>query len=195
MVYSEGQSRPLTETGVAKEDNKETTGVELKKRSNNMVGIGLVDIPRLKVYLDERGIRYEFYRYKSNPDIGLLVLLDRTVSQKEMFDALHEEAFRTTHGKPEGGFWSHSDVSDDTILEKVDGSNVEEMVTSKEGQEFKEGDNVKLTPDKVEQIKRDRLEAGFPHFEGTVEVVSGDMLSVNFGGSVRLIEKKDVIKI
>ena len=60
---------------------------------------------------------------------------------------------------------------------------------------FKEGDEVKLTDKKIEQLKKGGFMAGFPQVEGVVSTVGDTMLTVEFGHSVRMVGIEDVTKI
>jgi len=115
MAYPEEKGLlPTEEGGDAKEIVGEMTVAELKKKSGNMVEIGMVDIPKFKAYLDEHGATYEIYRYGDKPEYGILVLLDDKVRQIDLFDSLVDRL--------EGCFWDYITVNDKTVLQKVEGS-------------------------------------------------------------------------
>ncbi|MCU0678861.1 MAG: hypothetical protein MUC28_00225 [Planctomycetes bacterium] len=65
----------------------------------------------------------------------------------------------------------------------------------KESPKFKEGDKVRLTEEKVAQLKKGGFMEGFPSIEGEVSTVSGKMMSVQFGHAVRMVEDCDVEKV
>lgn len=93
-------------------ESKKMTGKEIK--NHTLAGIGMVDVPFFRDYLNKKGINYEIYRYKKNHDEGLLDFLDGRKMQTQTFREL-------VSGNKciEGGFWSDSTVLEDTEIEKI----------------------------------------------------------------------------
>ena len=168
------------------EQNKENIvkGKELEGRV--IAGIGTADIDIYKDYCEKNGIGYKIYTYKNNLDLSLLVV-GTSALQKQIFDELVSNSEEI-----KGGFWSDSTVEEETELELVHGDNKGDNEVK---EEFMEGDIVELTIEKIEQLKKQDLLVGFPHTSGEISSVSGDMASVDFGGSVRLVNLKDIKKV
>lgn len=60
---------------------------------------------------------------------------------------------------------------------------------------FCSGDKVRLTPQKIESLTQGGHIHGFPSVEGVVSYVSGNMMSVAFGHSVRMVDETEVTKV
>lgn len=178
---NEGELNNIEE-GQDKENT--VTGKELEGRV--MAGIGTVDIDIYKDYCEKNGIGYKIYTYKNNTELSLLVV-GTPVLQKQIFNELV-----SNNEKIKGGFWSDSTVKEETELELVHGNN---KGNNEVKEEFTEGDVIELTTEKIEQLKEKDLLIGFPHTSGEISSVSGNMASVDFGGSVRLVNLKDIKKV
>lgn len=164
------------------------TGKELKGQL--MAGIGTSDISIYEDYLKKKEIKYKIYTYKESPELSLLVLYTPG-AQRQIFDELVNG-----NEKIKGGFWSNSTVKEETELKFIQGDNEMEFNGDSEAkEEFAEGDIVELTTEKIKQIEEKDLMIGFPNTTGEISTVSGDMASVDFGGSVRLINLRDIKKV
>jgi hypothetical protein len=61
--------------------------------------------------------------------------------------------------------------------------------------EYKQGDRVRLTEQKIQQLRDGGFLEGFPSMEGIVSVVYEDIMSVDFGGAVRRVDMNDVERV
>lgn len=158
------------------------TGKELEGRV--MAGVGTPDLEIYKEYLEKEGIKHKIYTYKDKPELSLIVF-GTPAEQRRVFDGLVKD-----NENIKGGFWSDSTVEEETELELVSINNKAEL-----NKEFKEGDIVELVPEKIEQLKKVDLLVGFPHTSGEISSISDDVATVDFGGSVRLVNLKDIEKM
>jgi len=167
-------------------ESKENESIVLGKELKNKIlaGIGMMDNEKFVKHFKKEGIdEYEIYKYVDSPEIGLLALAD-SATQKRIFDE-----FVVDNKELKGGFWSDSEVRDETKLEKITGFISEKSI------EFKPGDKVRLTDEKIRQLREKGYMVGFPQTTGIITSIYEDMMSVEFGHAVRSVEKKDVKRI
>ncbi|MCK5122702.1 MAG: hypothetical protein KAQ87_00925 [Candidatus Pacebacteria bacterium] len=156
------------------------TGKELEGR--NMVQIGKDDLTIYEDYLKKNDIVYEIYNYKKSPDRSLLVLYTQGIKTKQIFDEIVKDNKEIV-----GGFWPTREIDEEVEIELAS----DKVENIKE--EFAKGDSVELTDEKMEELG-EKL-AGFAHGRGEISTVSGDMASVDFEGSVRLVSLKGLKKM
>lgn len=74
-------------------------------------------------------------------------------------------------------------------------SEQEDPSESQENVEYKPGDKIRLTPEKIGRLEKGGFIDGFPTTEGEVVFVSGETMSVQFDYMVRMVQAGDVEKI
>lgn len=146
-----------------------------------------VDVNIFKEYLDWLEANYEIFVDENNPEKAVIVFLDG----KEIMDnvvysfAAHNPRLKTKYIIP-------PTFREDAVLKRVAAS--ESMLRKEaDGGDFKPGDIVRLTPEKIYELRGKGYMVGFPEIVGTVTGTAEELVVVDIGASSRLVVVRDVV--